>query len=234
MIAKKENIWIFTFEYAGIVKVGGLGEVPANQAKHLANDYNITVFIPSHGQLKNLENTLEWEKLPFNCVGQMNPFQFGINEPETTYNISFYRSKINNVNIILLHGDLIFSNNLLKEIIDSEYHDCVLINKEIAPPEKDFKALIIDEKINQISVDISDPNTVFLAPLYKLSYRFFKAWLNQIEKFIIKNQFENYAEDALNTILDELVLKPFYFNNKICKEIDNIDDLNLVKKLLKK
>ncbi|MFW9902323.1 MAG: glycosyltransferase [Candidatus Thorarchaeota archaeon] len=117
MIAEKDNIWIFTFEYAGIVKVGGLGEVPANQAKHLANEYNITVFIPSHGQLKNLEKTLSWEKLPFNCVGQMNPSQFGINEPETTYNISFYKSKINDVNIILLHGDNPFTNRFLDDII---------------------------------------------------------------------------------------------------------------------
>jgi phosphoenolpyruvate phosphomutase len=138
---------------------------------------------------------------------------------ETNYIYTIYLTKdIIDDDIILLHGDLIFSNNLLKDIIDSEYRDCVLINKEITPPEKDFKALIIDEKIIQISVNISDPNSVFLAPLYKLSYRFFKAWLNQIEKFIIENQFENYAEDALNTILNELVLKPFYFNNKICKE----------------
>ncbi len=117
MIEKKDNIWIFTFEYAGIVKVGGLGEVPANQTKHLANDYNITVFIPSHGQLQNLNKTLEWEKLPFNCVGQINPSQFGLNEPEATYNISFYRSIINNVNVILLHGENPFTNRFLDDKI---------------------------------------------------------------------------------------------------------------------
>lgn len=117
MKANKDNIWIFTFEYAGIVKVGGLGEVPANQAKHLANDYNITVFIPSHGQLENLDKTFEWEKLPFNCVGQINPSQFGIIEPETTYNISFYTSKINNVNIVLLHGENPFTNRFLDDKI---------------------------------------------------------------------------------------------------------------------
>ncbi len=117
MKANKDNIWIFTFEYAGIVKIGGLGEVPANQAKHLANDYNITVFIPSHGQLENLDKTLGWEKLPFNCVGQINPSQFGANEPEATYNISFYKSKINNVNIILLHGDNPFTTRFLDDKI---------------------------------------------------------------------------------------------------------------------
>ncbi|MFX1377503.1 MAG: glycosyltransferase [Promethearchaeota archaeon] len=115
MIKNKDNIWIFTFEYAGIIKVGGLGEVPANQAKHLSNDYNITVFIPSHGQLTKLERSLQWQKLPFNCVGQISPSQFGINEPESTYNIAFYRSQINNVNVILLHGENPFTNKFLDD-----------------------------------------------------------------------------------------------------------------------
>ncbi|MFX1503920.1 MAG: glycosyltransferase [Promethearchaeota archaeon] len=113
----KENIWIFTFEYAGIVKVGGLGEVPANQAKHLANDFNITVFIPSHGQVNNLDKALKWEKLPFNCVGQITPSHFGINEPESTYNISFYKREINNVKIILLRGENPFTNRFLDDKI---------------------------------------------------------------------------------------------------------------------
>ncbi|GAH97785.1 unnamed protein product, partial [marine sediment metagenome] len=52
-------------------------------------DYEITVFIPSHGQLHILEKTQELEKLPFNCVGQISPSQFGINEPETTYMDSY-------------------------------------------------------------------------------------------------------------------------------------------------
>jgi starch synthase len=114
---KKDNLWIFTFEYAGIIKVGGLGEVPANQAKHLANDYDITVFIPSHGQLQKLNQAHEWVKLPLNCVGQINPSHFGINEPETTYNIAFYKSKINNVNLVLLHGENPFTNRFLDDKI---------------------------------------------------------------------------------------------------------------------
>ncbi|MHA1933091.1 MAG: glycogen/starch synthase, partial [Promethearchaeota archaeon] len=100
----KDNIWIFTFEYAGIIKVGGLGEVPANQAKNLSTNFDITVFIPSHGQLSNLEKNSVWEKLPFNCVGQIDPLILGLNESVTNYNISFYKSKIDNVNIILLKG----------------------------------------------------------------------------------------------------------------------------------
>jgi len=55
LIDKKKNIWIFTFEYAGIAKVGGLGEVPANQAKYLKNDFEVNIFIPSHGQIERLK-----------------------------------------------------------------------------------------------------------------------------------------------------------------------------------
>ena len=117
MIESKDRIWIFTFEYAGIVKVGGLGEVPANQAKHLANDFDITVFIPSHGQIENLAKTQKLEKLPFNCVGQINPSFLGINELESNYNISFYQTKINNVKIILLSGENHFTKRFLDDSI---------------------------------------------------------------------------------------------------------------------
>jgi len=117
LIESKDKIWIFTFEYAGIAKVGGLGEVPANQAKHLASDFDITVFIPSHGQIENLTKTQNVEKLPFNCVGQINPSFLGINENESNYNISFYRIKINKVNIILLSGENPFTKRFLDDTI---------------------------------------------------------------------------------------------------------------------
>lgn len=158
-----------------------------------------------------------------------NPIYYKTNYIYTIYLIK----EIIDDDVILLHGDLIFSDNLLRDILNSKDPNCVLVNKEITPPEKDFKALIIDEKIIQIGVKISGPNSVFLAPLYKLSNKFFKVWLHQIEKFVKDNRVDCYAEDALNAILDKLVLKPFYFNNKICKEIDDVNDLKLIERLLK-
>jgi len=117
LIAKKEKVWIFTFEYAGIAKVGGLGEVPANQAKNLKDQFDITVFIPSHGQIEKLEKTTEIEKLQFSCIGQLDPSKLGlgINELESSYKISFYRCKIEGVNIILLSGDNAFTNKFLND-----------------------------------------------------------------------------------------------------------------------
>ncbi|MFW9822286.1 MAG: glycosyltransferase [Candidatus Thorarchaeota archaeon] len=116
MIKEKGKVWIFTFEYAGVVKVGGLGEVPANQAKHLSEDYEITVFLPSHGQLKNLKEEYPLEKLAFSCVGQLNPMFLGLSEPQSYYSISFYKLKIGNVKLILLAGDNSFTEKYLDDM----------------------------------------------------------------------------------------------------------------------
>ena len=122
MIKEKERVWIFTFEYAGIVKVGGLGEVPANQTRHISNRFEITVFLPSHGQLNTLKSKYHLEKLPFNCVGQFNTSDLGINEPEGTYFISFYKICMNNVDIIVLSGE----NSLTRRYLD----DPIVYNPE--------------------------------------------------------------------------------------------------------
>lgn len=157
-----------------------------------------------------------------------------INNPiydKTNYIYSMYllKDKIED-NVILFHGDLIFSDVILESVINFKEKNGVLINKEIEIPKKDFKALVIDEKIIKIGVDIFEKNSAFLAPLYKLSKDFFKIWLNQIEKFIVQNKVKYYAEDALNEVLDSLILKPIYFNDINCMEIDDFEDLQTIKK----
>ena len=112
---KKDNIWIFTFEYAGVAKVGGLGEVPSNQARNLVEKFDITVFIPSHGQLDRLKKEYHVEELPFKCVGQIEPLKLGIKEPECSYSIGFYKFERENVNIILLSGENAFTSAFLDD-----------------------------------------------------------------------------------------------------------------------
>ena len=111
---KKDKVWIFSFEYAGIAKVGGLGEVPANQAKYLKDDYDITIFIPSHGQIERLKTIYDLEKLSFSYKTSINLGQFGLIEKEFTCEISFYKCNINSINIILLSG----GNSLTSKYLD--------------------------------------------------------------------------------------------------------------------
>jgi len=160
-----------------------------------------------------------------------------INNPlydKTNYIYSLYLAKETiDDDVLYSHGDLIFSENLVKLLLDSKDSDCVLVNKEIPPPVKDFKAIILNDKINKIGVNLFGENTAFLAPLYKLSKEFMIQWLTHIENFVKNNRVNCYAEDALNEILDIRQLKPCYYN-EFCVEIDDHEDLEGVKNYLSK
>ncbi|MFX1279857.1 MAG: sugar phosphate nucleotidyltransferase [Promethearchaeota archaeon] len=160
-----------------------------------------------------------------------------VNNPiydKSNYIYSLYLAKkIVDDDILFLHGDLIFSEKLVKLILDSKEIDCVLVNKEIPPPEKDFKAIIIDERIEKIGVNLTGSNAAFLAPLYKLSIGFMEQWFKRIEEFIKKGKVNCYAEDALNELLGDLILKPCYFD-EFCVEIDDHEDLERVKNYISK
>ncbi|TXT58231.1 MAG: GDP-mannose-dependent alpha-(1-6)-phosphatidylinositol monomannoside mannosyltransferase [Promethearchaeota archaeon] len=113
----KENVWIFTFEYAGVAKVGGLGEVPANQAENLTNFYNFTVFMPSHGQIERFKDAPSYEKLPIECIGKFEPSLLEEKEERNVkYRISYHKITLNGVDILLLSGE----NTLTKKYLDDD------------------------------------------------------------------------------------------------------------------
>ena len=153
---------------------------------------------------------------------------------QTNYIYSLYLTK-NQINddVLLMHGDLIFSDTILNQIIENDEKNCVLVNKEMPVPQKDFKARLIDDRIVKIGVNEFGEDCAFLAPLYKLSKHFYDEWLKEIEKYVKKGQVACYAEDALNDILDRLDLRPIYFNDEKCMEIDDFEDLEVARTYFK-
>lgn len=115
MTIRQEKVWIFTFEYAGVAKIGGLGEVPPNQVQSLKEDFAFTIFIPSHGQKERLEKQYGLRRLPFNCIGQIDLSLIGMNEIEQSYRIGFYEVFINDIRIILLCGENAFTSTYLDD-----------------------------------------------------------------------------------------------------------------------
>jgi glycogen synthase len=113
----KKEIWIFTFEYAGIAKIGGLGEVPANQAKFLSTDFNISVFIPSHGRIKELQSKAHFSNISFKSEGKLRGSIFSDDNLEHEYSISFYEMQVNEVNVVLLSGNNEFTRFYLDDQI---------------------------------------------------------------------------------------------------------------------
>lgn len=134
--------------------------------------------------------------------------------------------------IILLHSDLVFDEETIEKIMEAGEKDCVLLNREIQPPEKDFKALVEGNRISRIGVKVRGPNAFFCLPVYKLSAGCIRKWMDAIGKMIETGKKNCYAEDALNEISGELDIKPVYFSG-FGMEIDDFDDLEKAEKYLK-
>lgn len=112
----KDTIWILAFEYAGVKKVGGLAEVPANQATSLKDHYNFQVFVPSHGQLKRIKKNHQVQKLPIECSGKLKIYTKNNNSLITgVYKIGFYQFELKGVTIILLKGENGFTEHYLDD-----------------------------------------------------------------------------------------------------------------------
>ena len=181
-----------------------------------------------------------------------------VNNPKyktTNYIYSMWLTKgLIGDDIILLHGDLLFDKKLLERLINekpflrkksftkrdiNERHlvydekniNCVLVNRKIKAPEKDFKAVIENNRVVKIGVEFFGENAFFSAPLYKFSKSDFLCWLDEIEKFIKKGEVKRYAEDAFNKISDKIVLRPLYFDDELCMEIDTKEDLEMARNL---
>jgi len=134
--------------------------------------------------------------------------------------------------IILLHGDLVFSKDVARKVINCS-NSSVVVDSTIDLPKDDFKAKIFDNKIQCISTKYFGSDAVACQPFYKLQENDWKQWKNKIHEFCQKGDTGVYAEDALNIILNRIVLNPLDIKGDLCTEIDNKDDLKRVRRLLK-
>ncbi len=157
-------------------------------------------------------------------------------KPESTnyiYSLWLLRDLLDE-DVILMHGDMVFEKQLLGRLISSKYSSSVLVNSKIEVPEKDFKARVKDDYINEIGINVFGKDAFFMAPVYKLSKNDFKLWMGEISKFIERNEVTVYAENAFNNISNQIKLHPIYYSNEFCMEIDNPEDLNSARKFFKK
>ena len=149
------------------------------------------------------------------------------------YSIWLARNQIDD-DILLLHGDLVFNPLLLERLINTKRNNYVLVNNTIPPPEKDFKALVLDNKIMKIGVNIFGENAYFCAPFYKLKKESMLFWIEKMNEFIENGRTTCYAEDALNEITNQIDLLPLLYKEEFCMEIDSYDDLKIAKEYFRK
>jgi choline kinase len=134
--------------------------------------------------------------------------------------------------LLLLHGDLVFSPKVLSRILASSYANAVTVRIG-QQSKRDFQAYLEDGRVKQIAVGLESFNCHFLAPIYKLSQFSVQGWFRQIVHYVDLGKVHLYAEDALNTLLpEEIDLRPIDIGNELCMEIDTPEDLALLESIL--
>ena len=131
--------------------------------------------------------------------------------------------------VILLHGDLIFSEEVAEKIINSKV-TTVVTDSTIPLPKDDFKAKIMDNQVKCISTKYFEEDAIACQPFYKFKKEDWKIWKKNIRKFCRNGEVNVYAENALT---DEITITPTDIKGDLCQEIDTVDDLNRIKELIK-
>lgn len=158
-----------------------------------------------------------------------------VNNPlfrETNYIYSIYCAKEElHDDIIMMHGDLVFTLDILKDVIKDK-RSVMTVSSTLPLPKKDFKSVISGDTIEKVGIDFFD-SAMAAQPLYKIKKEDWEVWLNSIVKFCENNNVKCYAENAFNLVSDKCRIYPFDVKDELCSEIDNPEDLEVIQKRLK-
>lgn len=157
---------------------------------------------------------------------------------QTNYIYSIYMAReVLQDDILLMHGDLVFTKEVLDEAIASK-DSCMTVSSTQPLPEKDFKAVIAEPlpdktqmqkkepcayRIQKVGIEFFD-NAVAAQPLYKLLKKDWLVWLENIEKFCENQNRKCYAENAFNEVSDRCMIKALDVKDALCCEIDTPED----------
>ena len=133
--------------------------------------------------------------------------------------------------IILMHGDLVFENEVFDRVIASPV-SCMTVSSTLPLPEKDFKAVVRDGMVMKVGVEFFN-EAMEAQALYKLNKEDWMVWLGKIIEFCETEKTKVYAENALNELNGAANIHALDVENLLCSEIDNPEDLAVVTTKLK-
>lgn len=175
------------------------------------------------GVLVNYCNSLD---LPLHITFVKNPIF-----DKTNYIYSIYCAKdYLDDDLILMHGDLVFENEVFDKVVQNN-SSCMVVSSTLPLPEKDFKAQVQDGKVIKVGVDVYN-DAMEAQALYKLLKNDWKIWLDKIVEFCENDKLTVYAENALNDLNGAVNINALDVQNSLCSEIDNPEDLAVVKSKL--
>jgi phosphoenolpyruvate phosphomutase len=150
---------------------------------------------------------------------------------KTNYIYSIYvAKKFLDDDILLLHGDLVFEQNVLSAVL-SQQNSCMTVSSTTPLPPKDFKAVIKGKLIEKVGIEFFE-NAIAAQPLYKINKEDWLIWQERISDFCENDQVSCYAENAFNEISDKCHIYPLDIKEFLCAEVDTPEDLDLIKEKL--
>ena len=175
-----------------------------------------------------LEEYCKSLELPLTITFVKNPVY-----DKTNYIYSIYcaREYLEDQDVLLMHGDLVFENTVLDDVMESQ-ESCMTVSSTLPLPEKDFKAVIHKNRIEKVGIEFFE-DALAAQPLYKLNKEDWNVWLARIEEFCEKEKVSCYAENAFNEVSDQCLIRPLDVQDRLCAEIDNPEDLKQVSGMLK-
>lgn len=192
--------------------------------------YGIENVVITTGLFDNaLMNYCQELDLPLHFTFVKNPMY-----EDTNYIYSIYcaREYLMDDDILLLHGDMVFENEVLEQMLAFN-KSCMTVSATIPLPMKDFKAVLDKQgQIKAIGVEYFN-DAVTAMPVYKLSKDEWGLWLKKIEEYCERGETGCYAEKAYNEISDSAVIYPLDVRNMLCAEVDTPEDLQRIKEKVK-
>lgn len=143
----------------------------------------------------------------------------------TNYIVSMYLARdYLDTELLLLHGDLVFSENLVRDMLSDQAKSLCLFHEDKILPRKDFKAQFCDGILKKVSVRIFGTDCYAFQPLYKLGADAIRIWRDRVVLFVEAGKNQVYAEEALNEVASDMVIRGMSYKPHYIDEIDNEED----------
>ena len=167
--------------------------------------------------------------LPLNCIFVNNPLY-----AQTNYIYSIYcaKDRLFDEDILLMHGDLVFEQSVLEDVLHFE-KSCMKVSSTLPLPEKDFKSVVRNGRVYKVGVEFFD-DAMESQALYKLNKSEWNKWLNKICEYCENDNRKCYAEVAFNEISEDCEIYACDVKNRLCAEIDTPEDLAIVSSWLER
>lgn len=206
-----------------MTEVSSTDTILSRQLKIIA-EYGIKEVVMTTGYFDEiLVNYCHSLNLPLHYTFINNPLY---NSTNYIYSIYCAKEYLRDEDIVFMHGDLVFENSVFETVLNSQ-KSCMTVSSTLPLPEKDFKAVIHDGKIEKVGIEFFN-DALSAQPLYKLNKEDWNLWLDEICKFCESDTRKCYAENAFNVVSDKCLIYPVDVKNKLCAEIDTPEDLAVV------